>query len=525
MQGHVTIDSEFFAKVKHDYSNWREAFWREIFQNSIDAPNCDKITVEINDGSGQTIITVENNGDPMSRDVLLNKFLTLGGTTKNFSGSIGGFGVAKSLICLCHKSYTIRTGDMQVIGTGGSYELMEGLDQFDGTKTEVIMKGTERSRFEQELRAFCSYAQWAGTVILKVNGKEEELALNLKKGSPRKNLFSGDYENAETVFGTVYTNKNFHNKLIVRIGGIPMFTQWVEFDRCVVLELCKPSSEVLTSNRDGLVYKYREVVDNFVINLSVNKRKALKSYSPVYQQFVSKKFNVKEVIGTKGQMLVNRTPVIVHPDDRKAQQANTPQVGDWHALDAVAVADGRATIDELLAKSTWSNEDYSAAAELVETGPPPSQIAEDFLVKNETELKIPDYYLPDSGTFCDYAQKLVKYWGRLMLELHKLFEIEDEFSIGFCFSDEAEAQFEQSREYGKLYLLNPAVVVSQQYSLSKSWKKRFKLTERDRLLSIAAHEFVHGIGYDLHNESFACKYTEVFAKVLKERKRFNWAFN
>ena len=44
------------------------------------------------------------------------------------------------------------------------------------------------------------------------------------------------------------------------------------------------------------------------------------------------------------------------------------------------------------------------------------------------------------------------------------------------------------------------------------------------LLSIAAHEFVHGLGYGWHCENFAQKYTEVVGYVLADVKRFNWCF-
>ena len=65
-----------------------------------------------------------------------------------------------------------------------------------------------------------------------------------------------------------------------------------------------------------------------------------------------------------------------------------------------------------------------------------------------------------------------------------------------CLTAEAEAQFEEG-QYGTVYYVNPVMVVEQWTSGSRSFRKRFKLTERDRLISIAAHEFVHGgCGYD-----------------------------
>ena len=108
--------------------------------------------------------------------------------------------------------------------------------------------------------------------------------------------------------------------------------------------------------------------------------------------------------------------------------------------------------------------------------------------------------------------------------MHQIFEHEAEFAVGFVFDQDEEAQFEDG-QYGKVYYVNPVAVVEQTMSNSRSFRKRFKLTERDRLIAIAAHEFVHGgIGLLYHDESFASKQTDVMATVMKHRRQFNWCF-
>jgi len=69
-------------------------------------------------------------------------------------------------------------------------------------------------------------------------------------------------------------------------------------------------------------------------------------------------------------------------------------------------------------------------------------------------------------------------------------------------------------------------VVEQRGSYSKSFKKRWKFDTAGKkmLLAIAAHEFVHGLGYDWHAEDFANKYTSVIGSVLADVKRFNWCY-
>ena len=155
---------------------------------------------------------------------------------------------------------------------------------------------------------------------------------------------------------------------------------------------------------------------------------------------------------------------------------------------------------------------------------PTTGITEEFIIKNETDLEIPRYFLPDGEEFSVYARKLARAWGRILLTLHRIFDDEADFAIGFVFDTEAEAQFEEG-QYGTVYYVNPVMVVEQWTSASRSFRKRFKLTERDRLISIAAHEFVHGgCGYEYHDESFAGKQTDVMAVVMKHRRRFNWCF-
>ncbi len=88
--------------------------------------------------------------------------------------------------------------------------------------------------------------------------------------------------------------------------------------------------------------------------------------------------------------------------------------------------------------------------------------------------------------------------------------------------EKLKAEFED-RELGKMYYLNPAEIVSQD-SGARSLKRRFLLTERDRLIAIALHEFVHGVGFGYHGEDYANKLTDMLAVVMKNRAKFNWCF-
>jgi hypothetical protein len=159
------IGREFFAKAKADYADWRWAWVREILQNSMDCSST-RIDVVIQRKGQNTEVLVSNNGHPMTEHILVNKFLTLGGSAKD--GGVGGFGVAKQLIVACHLHWSIRTGALLAEGDGGDYQLTLGLDHLRGTTTTVLMEGDEVDRLVAMFERFAALAQWKGT--LTVNG-------------------------------------------------------------------------------------------------------------------------------------------------------------------------------------------------------------------------------------------------------------------------------------------------------------------------------------------------------------------
>jgi hypothetical protein len=526
----VKIGPAFFAKEKNDYSDWRTAWVRELAQNGIDAPKTKRIefSVALHPNGKDTCATVTNDGTPMTKEVLTEKFLALGESGKNFAeGSVGGFGKAKIIIAFSHNSYSIRTGDLFVQGEGAQYSLAEGLGYVNGTTTQVVMDGDEVGGLTKAVRRFAAFAQWDGEILL--NG--ERLDCNLRKGSPRR----------EFAWGTVYTNKTFQNRVIVRINGIPMFTEYTSLDRTVIVELKGSSVETLTSNRDGLVYKHRQEFQQFLLDLVTNKSRALKAKNPHYRRFSGAKYahkrteaarvNARDLVGdvtgssgARKALVVTQTPQAGSGASHPAQGA--PEGGEWVPAGSggsFSYDNGRIGVledrlggdsDHGVEYGTYDSDETSKV----------STISEFFVVKNETTLKVPDYYQPDSDQFGSYGKKLARIWGRLLIQAHRLFDHEASFGIGFVFSDDCEAQHEEGDEFGTVYYLNPAKIVEQTGSASKSFKKRFALTERDRLLSLAIHEIGHGIGHDSHDENYARWLTDAFARVMKERKSFNWCF-
>lgn len=506
---HITIGPEFFIKAKNDYANWHWAIVREFFQNCIDCGST-KISVSCDEESGMTRLAVINNGTPMDEDILINKLLSLGSSGKNFEGeNTGGFGKAKEILYFCHANYQIHSGSLLVDGVGAAYDLRTDCAFFPGTMSIITIEGSHSTELLKEIGRFIGYTQWDGS--FEVNGVEKKG--ELWKGSPRRDLG----------FAKVYTNRSFRYLMIVRMNGTPMFTKGISLDRCVIVELKGKSDEVLMSNRDGLVEPYSSELSDFVTELAVDKRSALKNRrrGPRYIQYRGKKMCHQRVLDVAQVVDLAATAARV-ADAVAGTPAEPTTAGVAVSLDPPTPPSYREEVET----------GGRSAARDVPTGTyRPSRVATlgtNFILKNETDLKIPAYYDPGSGEFSDYSRKLVRIWGRLMVEMHRLFDVEDEFSIGFIFDDGDEVSTEAEHEngdFGRVYYLNPCVVVEQNHTYSKSFKKRFKLTERDRLVMIALHEFVHGLGLGWHDERYANKLTDMAAKVMKERKRFNWCFN
>ena len=142
----VGISHDFFAKGLQDYADPIASWVRETSQNSRD---CGASTIKFEFSGtpdGDTLAVVENDGPPMDEETLLGKFLCLGGTTKVSSDAVGGFGVAKVIIALAHKSYRIDTGTCRVVGSGGDFEI-EHHECFHGTIDEVRVASVPRSDF------------------------------------------------------------------------------------------------------------------------------------------------------------------------------------------------------------------------------------------------------------------------------------------------------------------------------------------------------------------------------------------
>ncbi|TLX16985.1 ATP-binding protein [Rhizobium sp. MHM7A] len=133
----VTIHKSFFKKERDGfYSDWFLAFWRELFQNSVDAGSENiRIYLDQKEGRGSfgnyrsdppnvVRVVFADDGCGMSYDVLDDVYFAIGHTTKTADdGSVGGFGRARLMTCFSQDRYSILTQDNFVVGEGGDFDI------------------------------------------------------------------------------------------------------------------------------------------------------------------------------------------------------------------------------------------------------------------------------------------------------------------------------------------------------------------------------------------------------------------
>lgn len=145
----VETPKSFFIKERDQfYADWTLSFWREFFQNSVDAgsKNIDiRISTTGKRGSFEeavsepkevTRVVFSDDGCGMTQDVLDNVYFAIGASTKDDESTIGGFGRARLMTCFSQDRYSIVTGDRFVLGDGPNYVNME-LSEAIGRLTEI----------------------------------------------------------------------------------------------------------------------------------------------------------------------------------------------------------------------------------------------------------------------------------------------------------------------------------------------------------------------------------------------------
>lgn len=130
----VAPDKSFFVKERDSfYSSWLLSFWRELFQNSVDAGaktiRIDVAEVRQKGSFGRTPppktvtrVIFSDDGCGMDAKTLDEVYFRMGGTTKqDDETSVGGFGRARLMTNFSQVRYSIETRDRFVEGDGAEF--------------------------------------------------------------------------------------------------------------------------------------------------------------------------------------------------------------------------------------------------------------------------------------------------------------------------------------------------------------------------------------------------------------------
>lgn len=281
-KGTVTLPRDFFVRERNQlYANWKFAFFRELFQNSVDA-GAVTIAVSIVDDGERCIVSFDDDGRGMDLDTFEKVYFRLGETSKGVAdddgayGRVGGFGRARILTHFSMPSYEIRTGKLRVRGEGAEFEIETRDEDSIGCRMTIHVDATADTMLLQ-LRNYLSCSQIACHVT--VNG-EQWTAWALKRQLVSNLTLDGQ------VFASVYvSDTGIINRALIRVKGTTMFTERIKTPKQVVIEVEPDFSRMaLTGNRDGFHETFAAEVRVWLNSISANPTSALrKRKNPIIQ--------------------------------------------------------------------------------------------------------------------------------------------------------------------------------------------------------------------------------------------------
>lgn len=472
----VKISSDFFTNEIRNYSNWALAFWRELFQNSVDA-NANNISVNIEEVGRSCIVSFQDNGCGMSREVLEDVFFNLGTTTKNTHESIGGFGRARIILCFAQQDYIIYTQNNIASGSGANYEIQENDGNVQGCKFIITVNpekfGSNNQEFIRCLELYLELSQIEPFVF--INGAKFNSKL-YKRGKTK-----------ELSFGTAYANKNgtHKNKIIFRVNGVPMFHRYTRSDAQIIVEI-KPelSREVLLSNRDSISWRYIDEVEKFASECAIDTLSA----------FREKLSEDKQVIGSARKFI---------PKNKNINFDNTLAVD--------------------ILNHSYSNLIESVNTSYKNSGPGIC------IVTNTQNSKVKKASKSFSlETLYDNKSKKSKLFNLWTVACEHALESYCKFTNtenvnwmpGFIFDESCEA-CNQSLNDSFALLLNPLHCMGDNVGNIRYNINNFQ--SQMHMLALAAHEVCH-CKYDYHDEKFASLFTDVISDMMSNIKEITRDF-
>ena len=519
----IPMSPKAFASAKREYQHWQDKWWREAFQNSVDAGATDIVCQIVKlekDGDIRYMVTCEDNGKGMDRDTLLDKFLTFGESGKeNTVGSTGGFGKAKELLLLPWINWSVWTGDILIRGKGNAHTEEKAPYDRKGTAIIVTM-GAGHDDFTSEANAISVISRsYLPNVKFTINKKVYYADL-----IGDKTALQPDTDKAE-----LYVSKkplpSVDNYGIVRVNGLYMHTFYIGegFDVVPIIEITASSIEVLSLSRDDFRdLELRGKIDKLIRSIMVDKKSSLRKKENLFVRKYKSSTRKRE----------------------KAYAATDTTFSGFGKLSKVSAKtkEGMALTDDALKilqyvlESKSTGDSFESAVSNVSGESATAMMEVDFASESEMESAVktlvwePDFYIeneipgyfPDPKFFPETMKNriymLAKAWTELVRFVLIQLGYSGEFIVGWIFSKDAVAAYKRDDDGDRMILLNPFKFVDNKitndnYVVSSD-------TDLQSMYASAIHECTHMVyGITYHDEAFASAITRAFAKCIPGVKK------
>jgi hypothetical protein len=505
----IGISREFFTTVLKDYDDWPEKWWREAIQNSVDAGATSIKCTVVENPDGTWSVSMEDNGGGMSEDVLINKFLMLGGTTKvGTGGTSGGFGKAKELLILPWVNWEVHTRDRVVKGSGIDY-VVENAQNIHGTKVTVVMPADQHTTGAAAIAFIqkCYLPNIKFQVKATFQEGQRDWDKPIRAVLKAKDLLESVPGKAEAYVTKVdYTPSS----MLIRTNGLYMFSQYIGNTpkKQVIVEITAPSIQILTANRDGFRdYDVRRAVGALGERVAKDILSALQAKSGIIRQKYegAGKFKARqrqaEVLSNVGPIGPTTRGVVFLPEAEVAQLSRVVE-------DIRLASPGNPAIpNQGLATELLTNTVYHGAHHIEEAVRQLVWEPDFFLINEIEDYRVPKKFKPE--TMAPRVTKLVRTWTELCRYVLMQLGNFREYGVGLIFSEHKGAAYLHDADEHWL-LLNPYKDVGYR---TDTWSPT-KKNDLKWLYAAAVHECTHlADGIEYHDESFAAALTNNIAKT------------
>lgn len=262
----IEVPETYFARsAAKDYSDdVGLALVREFAQNAADA-GATRVEFAF---LGDNQLRVTDNGRGCDARTVRQVLLAPLGTLKE-ADAIGGFGKAKELLYFANASWNIRTRDVLARGAFLTCEQFAvGCEPFAGFEAVVTLPAPLWRAARNSASNFCRCSERPGVTWV-LDGVERSPEVRRPARAQK-----------DFAFAKAYIDRASHDSVVyLRTGGLLTGTRWGYHSRDlgrVVIEVTKPSFEVLTPSRDWFRDgEHRRAVEGWLHELAVNQRAAL----------------------------------------------------------------------------------------------------------------------------------------------------------------------------------------------------------------------------------------------------------